>query len=67
MKLIENIGKLSTLDMIEATLEPLHPFPNWVLNHDLNVHSVLFDSKLPYFVLKPKKCWARVFRKIIKL
>ena len=58
MKLIENIGKLSTLDMIEATLdrlEPLHPFPNWVLNHDLNVHSVLFDSKLIYFVLKPKK------------
>ena len=41
--------------MIEATLEPLHPFPNWVLNHDLNVHSVLFDSKLIYFVLKPKK------------
>ena len=36
MKLIENIGKLSTLDIEEATLGPLHPFPNWVLNHDLN-------------------------------
>ena len=63
MKLIENIGKLSTLDMIEATLEPLHPFPNWVLNHDLNVHNVLFDPKLTYFVLKSKKVGLEFFEK----
>ena len=53
--------------MIEATLEPLHPFPNWVLNHDLNVHSVLFDPKLPHYVLKTKKMLGSSFSKNSKI